>query len=288
MILAVLISFLAVPARAAETLERAAREISSAARAAGVRRVAVESFKTPGVIGSGAGIEAAGLLQKLLVRDGRVVAVERAALPSLFTEQAAAGGNGPRAGSLAAAQAVLAGSVVEVNGRRRVLARLIDAETGEILAAVEGEMGEEESAAPRPEKEESPLFHYSSIVDGALALLDGASSGPEVEERLAGILEAGGRGGERRASAALALGRLGDSRSFGLLVFAAEDGEPAVRGAAALALGLRGGPAARLRLAALLRSDPDWRVRDAAAAGLSRARPDDGPEPSLAALIAAH
>jgi HEAT repeat protein len=177
--------------------------------------------------------------------------------------------------------------VIVVNGGRRVLVRLIDAETGEILAAAEAEMPEEDSAAPASKKDESPLFPYSRIVDGALALLDGASGGPEVEDRLAGILETRG-GGERRAAAALALGRLADSRSLGLLVFAAEDGEPAVRGAAALALGLRGDPAAILRLEALLRSDPDWRVRDAAAAGLFRARPDGAAGQALSTLIAEH
>ena len=288
MIFAVLAFILAVPASAGGPLERAARELAAAARAAGVTRVAVEPFESLGALEPALGTEASARLQGFLVRDGRLVAVERSALPRVFAEQAAAGENAPRPGMLAAAQAVLAGSVIETDGRRRVLARLIDSETGEILAAVEGEMPEEAEAVPLPRKEGLPLFRYSRVVDGALALLDGSSGGPEVEERLAGVLEAGGRGGERRAAAALALGRLGDSRSFGLLVSSAEDGDPEVRAASALALGLRGDPAGRPRLDALLRSDPDWRVRDAAAAGLSRARSGDAAAPSLGDLIAEH
>jgi TolB-like protein len=269
--LAGLFAVLAASAASAATLESAALRIAAAARSAGALHVSVQPFAVLGAAEPESGVETADRLQGLLARDGRLTLVERSALPRLFAEQAAARGQAPRSGRLTAAQALLLGVVIRQDGRRRVLARLVDAETGEILAAVEAETSEDASVPPGPKKMDESSFPYSRIMDRATDLLGGTAGREDAGERLAAIVESNGSG-ELRAAAALALGRLDDARSFGLLASAAGDGEPIVRASAALALGLRVSPAAERRLDWIAKSDPDLRVRDAASASLSRAR----------------
>lgn len=233
------------PARS-EPLSRTARELAAAARAAGVSRVAVSAFANPGRTDPGAGREAAARFAALFARDGRVATVARG------------GTAGPAAGS--AAQAVLLGTVIEEDGRRRVLARLVDARTGVLLAAADAEYP---SAAPTAR---------AQLFDRARALLgDAPAYGPgkvEAADRLIAILETAGGAAAVRAPAALALGHLGGARVLGALGAALGDLEPEVRGAAALALGIIGDPAGLVRVGWAARADVDEDVRRSAALAL--------------------
>jgi TolB-like protein len=246
----------------AESLSRAARSLSAASRAAGVETVAVASFHVDEDGDLGAGREAAERFVTSLAQDHRLVLLEREALPAL------AGARGLRA-----AAAILTGDVYARGARRRVLARIIDARTGVIVAAAQADFDEETPAVSAPKAiAADDDFPYGRLFDRATALLASAESGDNwsradfLLERLA----APGLTASERASAALAMSRLGDARTAAALSRGLHDGAPAVRAACALALGLRADPAGRDRVSWAQRTDADARVRRAAALALSR------------------
>ncbi len=126
--------------RAGAPLSDMAQRLGAAARRARVARVAVLPFSARAAGGGHDGEAVADMLTERLVADGRVKVVERSRLPDVMAERrlgalgASAEGAAPR---LAAAEAVVTGSFVRAGGRMRASARLVSAETGEIIAAAE-------------------------------------------------------------------------------------------------------------------------------------------------------
>lgn len=240
-ILFVAVSLLAAGAADSSALpsDQAAAVLVKDARAAGARRVAVAAFD---------GAERRGSSERAAVRD--------------FLEKLASDGRLSLVGLGRSADAVLVGTVASDEGAPIVLARIVDARTGVILAAAEAE------PARRP-VEPTP---YARRLEGARRLAARASAyGPErreAEDRLTSTLALPG-GADLRAEAALALGRLGGARALVALRRAEEDPDPNVRSAAILALGLSGDRAAAARVEWTARVDADPRVRDAAALALA-------------------
>jgi hypothetical protein len=252
---------------AAGSLERAARELAAAARRAGVVRVAVVRFDAARPEDAPDGRLAADLLSQELVRAGRVEVVDRELTPSLLGAQEAAG-DAP--GGLAAPQALVAGVVARRDGRRVALARLVDARSGLILAAAAADLPE--AAAPpahRPSEDRPRRGRLFALAARLLGSPDNYGPGhAAAEERAAAAVTLAGAPAQR-AAGALALGTLPGPRAQGLLNGALDDADPAVRGAAAVALGLRSDGATRVRLAWTARTDPDAGVRRAAALALA-------------------
>lgn len=140
-ILAVMLLWLAGSARASEPMSETASRVSAAARRAGVSRVAVLAFEARGGAGEREGQELADELTGEVVRAGKVKVVERSRLSAVMSERrlgfSGATAEGPSEVRLAAADAVVTGSYERVAGTLRVSARLVNARTGEILAATE-------------------------------------------------------------------------------------------------------------------------------------------------------
>ena len=138
----ILLTVLPGVSRASRPLADTAARIGAAARRVRVLRVAVLSFASREIGASHDGEVLADMLTERLLADGKVRVVERARLPEVMAERrlgavgaaASAGGGTPR---LAAADAVVTGTFVSAGGKMRATARLVSAETGEILSATE-------------------------------------------------------------------------------------------------------------------------------------------------------
>ncbi|MBI4425094.1 MAG: hypothetical protein HY554_15285 [Elusimicrobia bacterium] len=127
----------------ADGLKSMAKELSKAAERAGVSRVAIVAFEPADAAPSREGWGISERLTTHLVRRGRVHAVERALLTKLMDETrlgetgALALPELSRVGRLLSVEAVVTGSFALHDRAVVINARLIRADTGEILAAVE-------------------------------------------------------------------------------------------------------------------------------------------------------
>lgn len=141
----------------AQPLSETAKKLSAAALGKGVARVAVLPLEGQGLGGSSEGAVLAERLVEQLVRLGRVRVVERSRLPELMAErrlsQTGATGTRIRAPGaseplLQPADAVVTGSFSRRGEKMRISARLVHAESGEILAAVEETLAWESDSDP--------------------------------------------------------------------------------------------------------------------------------------------
>ncbi|MBI5239408.1 MAG: hypothetical protein HY926_02970 [Elusimicrobia bacterium] len=132
---------MACPAAWGSAYEGLARDLSRAARRAGIRTVAVAPFQSADGAESREGWFIAEELSTDLVRAGRLRVVERNLLGALFDEErlartGALGQRPPRlSGGLVAADGIVTGSYASVGGKLRVEARLVDAASGLVVAA---------------------------------------------------------------------------------------------------------------------------------------------------------
>jgi len=138
-----------LPAAAANAFKAMAKEFSQAAKVAGINRVAVVPFMPAdgGAPAHGWNISERFLTQ--LVRAGRVKAVERSLLGQLVSEHRL-GETGmldratlKRLGRILAVDGIVAGSFVSVGQGVLLYARLINTETGVIVAAGEARVKRE-------------------------------------------------------------------------------------------------------------------------------------------------
>lgn len=130
-------------------LSRTADELGSAARRKGISRVAVLPLDARGAAGSQDGKSLAEKLVAQLVRQGKVRVMERTRLDEVMSERhlAQAGAMGtavlPQAGAAAglqAAEAVVTGAFSRRGGNIHLVTRLVDAGSGEVLAAAEEDL----------------------------------------------------------------------------------------------------------------------------------------------------
>jgi TolB-like protein len=126
--------------------EGLAREVSRAAGRAGIARVAVAPFEPAEKGDAREGWLIAERLTTELVRDGRVQVVERNLLGKVFEEQrlmrtgAVDPAQSKRLGALYPVAGIVTGSFVSVGARLKLEARLIDMQTGLIVAAARDEV----------------------------------------------------------------------------------------------------------------------------------------------------
>lgn len=120
-----------------------AKELSSPAGSAGIRRVAVLPFIASNGVESQDGLNISEKLTTQVVRAGKVQAVERGMLGRIMEEHhlAQTGAIDPAAakklGRLLSIDGIITGTFSERNGQVFLNARLIDVETGVIVAASE-------------------------------------------------------------------------------------------------------------------------------------------------------
>lgn len=126
-----------------------ARELGGAGRRAGMQRVAVVALAPADGSRQADGWGIAEKLTTYIVRSGKVQAVERSLLQHIMEEHrlGRTGAVDPaslrRLGKLAAVDGVVTGSFVMMGRRAVVNARLVDVETGVIVAAAEAEVERE-------------------------------------------------------------------------------------------------------------------------------------------------
>lgn len=146
---ALLLLVSAAPAARADEMRSLARELAGAARAAGLRRVAVTSLEPWRGEERGEGALLTERLTTALARSGKVQTVERRLLPKLMEERslqrtgALEKGAGAGAGRLARVDALVTGTYHLAGGKVRLLARVVDAESGVIVGAAEAEFERE-------------------------------------------------------------------------------------------------------------------------------------------------
>jgi TolB-like protein len=208
MIAAALVLVLSGPAFAGAPMHEIAVRVSAAARRAGVARVAVLPLEARGAGGAADGEALSDALTGEVVRDGRVRVVERSRLSDLMSERrletAGATAASVSETRLSSAQAVLTGSFTRRGGKMHASVRLVHAETGEILAAVEESFDWESSADAPPSRGESwtmvvppPAFTVAvpELGDEPLDFKDApnddecAGAGARVDAIVAGILD---------------------------------------------------------------------------------------------------
>lgn len=142
------------PAHAADGFKAMAKEFSRAAHAAGMGRVAVLPFSAADGGDSRDGLSISEKLITQMVRTGQVRVVERSLLRNLMEEQRLAQTGMvdqttlKRIGRVFAVEGIVTGSFVAPGREVVINARLIDVETGAILAAMERHVGRERLAGP--------------------------------------------------------------------------------------------------------------------------------------------
>lgn len=140
---ALLLLSLATAPAAADGFKAAAKELSAAARKARIERVAVMPFVPADGSDPKEGWNVSERFVTQLVRGGKVKAVERSLLRKLLEEHrlGETGALDPRTlkklGQVFSAEGIVTGSFVTSGRRLIVNARLIDVETGVIVAACE-------------------------------------------------------------------------------------------------------------------------------------------------------
>lgn len=151
-----LTALLASPAApsAAEGFRTMARELGAPAKHARIQRVAVLPFIA---VDGGKSADGWGLSERLLtqlVRSGKVQAVERSLLKDIMEEHQFARTGAvdaallKRLGKLFAADGVITGSYVNMGRETSINARLVDVETGVIVAASEHSVERRWSGSP--------------------------------------------------------------------------------------------------------------------------------------------
>ena len=155
---------LASPARAdGSDMKRLARELGDAARAAGLRRVAVVPLESARGGADGRGAALTERLLVALVRDGRVQAVERGLLGKLADEISLDKTGAVRDGARREVRLTPVDGLVlgryESDGRRlHVFVRVVDAQTGVIAAAADASF-EDAAYASDPFNVPVPVLH---------------------------------------------------------------------------------------------------------------------------------
>lgn len=139
----ILASVLASSSARADGFKAMARELSRAAKKAGVLRVAVMPFVPVDGASARDGWNISEKLVTQLVRTGKVQALERSMLKTMMGEHqlAQTGAFDPdtvrKLGRVLAAEGIVTGSFVAIGGEFVINARLIDTETGAIVGASE-------------------------------------------------------------------------------------------------------------------------------------------------------
>lgn len=158
-----------------------AKELASAARSHHIERVAVLPLAPSDHSSPRHGWSLSEKLVTQLVRTGKVQAVERTMLQRLMEEQrlsrtgAMDPGSLRRLGRLSAAQGLVTGSFMPRGSKVLVNARLVDVESGVILAATEREVDREWYELPgvgRPSADQ-PLFVPAPEIDVPVPPLEG-------------------------------------------------------------------------------------------------------------------
>lgn len=142
---------LAAASSAAADLSRLARGLGEAARAAGLKRVAVSRFEPTKGGEDRRGNQLAERVVVALVQDGRVQAVERNLLAKIADEislsrTGAVEGGSRRAVRLAAVDGLIVGRFASDGRRLRVYAHLVQLETGLIVGAATAEVDDDEGS----------------------------------------------------------------------------------------------------------------------------------------------
>ena len=143
---------IAVQPAAAASMRSTARELAAGAHRSGIATVAVLPLSPADGSLSAEGWNLSERLLTQLVRSGKVRVVERAHLSRVLSEHqlSRSGAIEPKAlkalGRLLAADAVVMGSFVTSGRRARLQARLVNVETGLIVAASETETSRDDSA----------------------------------------------------------------------------------------------------------------------------------------------
>ena len=147
------LAFLAPLSASAESYRGLAKDLSRAARAAGLERVAVLPLSA---VGGGEDLEGRLQAERLitqLARLGRVQVVERAQMRRVMEEHALGqtgaldGGKLARIGRLLQAQAVLTGTFAALGDKVELNVRLVDVESGVILTAAQARFERQAPAA---------------------------------------------------------------------------------------------------------------------------------------------
>lgn len=144
----------ASPLRAANGFKAMAKELSRAAKSAGIERVAVLPFVPADGSSAKDGWNISEKLMTQVVRVGKVQAIERSLLRNLMEEHhlAQTGMINPatlkKIGRVFSVEAVVTGSFVSLGREAVVNARLINVETGVIIAAAERQVDRDWFDAP--------------------------------------------------------------------------------------------------------------------------------------------
>ncbi len=152
--LLVLATMMPAPAFAATGFDGLARELADGARTAGLTRIAVARLEPAGVRDDGRGQALTEQLTLALVRGGRVQTVERSLLGKLADEMkldrtGAVAGASDREAKLASADALIVGRYEISEGRIHLYARVVEAQTGIIVAAAGTDLSEEDAPVLR-------------------------------------------------------------------------------------------------------------------------------------------
>lgn len=139
-----LLTLTAAPALAGTELGSVARELAAAAHSAGLKRVAVAGFDAATGRDDGTGAALSERLTVALARTRRVQAVERRLLPRLMEELAldrsGAVASRHRLGKVLPVDGLVTGTWIPAPGGVRLLARLVQVESGLIVGASETEL----------------------------------------------------------------------------------------------------------------------------------------------------
>ncbi|MFI5346587.1 MAG: FlgO family outer membrane protein [Elusimicrobiota bacterium] len=147
-LLAVSLALLPEISLGGQPLSELAGRVSAAARKARVARISVLPLSARSGLDGHDGEVLADMLTERLVAEGRVRVVERTRLSDVMAERRLGSALGSDSGTphLEAAEAVVTGSYVRDGARMRASVRLVNADTGEILAAAEESFGWSEPA----------------------------------------------------------------------------------------------------------------------------------------------
>lgn len=139
---------LASPALANDSMRGLGRELGDAARAAGLRRVAVSTLDSARGTDKGEGALLTERLTTALVRTGKVQAVERSLLPKLMEERSLARTGAVEAGGggsdrLARVDGIVMGTYYSSGKTVRLVVRVVNYRDGVIVGAAEAELERE-------------------------------------------------------------------------------------------------------------------------------------------------
>jgi TolB-like protein len=196
-------ALLAAPRARADGFKKMAQDLASEAKKAGVSRVAVMPFEAADGSASRDGWNISEKLTTQLVRTGKVQTLERSMLKTLLDEHqlGRTGAFDPatlrKLGKVLAAEAIVTGSFVTVGREVVIQARLINTETGVIVAASERRAERDWFgssalfAAPELALEPSaPVFQADVVLRDAVADVESCLNAATTVDRLeAGILD---------------------------------------------------------------------------------------------------